>query len=82
MVLALLSLNIKALCTYGCGGGLFAVFLAIVQGTLSSALQVEHKMQHSSMALVLSKLVTMLWMLVTVYVLFKGEALAKRPLIS
>jgi O-antigen/teichoic acid export membrane protein len=52
----------------------FAVFLAIVQGTLSSALQVEHKMQHSSMALVLSKLVTMLWMLATVYVLFKGEA--------
>jgi len=50
-----------------------AVFLAIVQGTVSSALQVEHKMQHSSMGLVLSKFVTMAWMLLVVYVLYAGE---------
>ncbi len=50
-----------------------AVFLAIVQGTVSSALQVEHKMQHASMGLVLSKFVTMAWMLGVVYVIYAGE---------
>ncbi len=51
----------------------FAVLLAILQGTVSSVLQVEHKMQHSTFALVSSKLIGLAWMLAVIFWAFRGE---------
>lgn len=50
-----------------------SVFLAILHGTVSSVLQVEHKMQWSTLGLVLGKLVSMSWMLAVIFYFFAGE---------
>lgn len=57
--------------------GSFAVFLAILHGTVSSVLQVELKMQHATIGLVGSKLISMLWMLGVIYVFYVGEPSAQ-----
>ncbi len=50
-----------------------SVFLAILHGTVSSVLQVEHKMQWSTLGLVIGKLVSMSWMLAVIFYFFAGE---------
>jgi O-antigen/teichoic acid export membrane protein len=50
-----------------------SVFLTILQGTISSVLQVELKMQHATVGLVLGKVVSFGWMLATIYVFYTGE---------
>ncbi len=50
----------------------WAVFLSILQGTVSSVLQVEFKMQHATVGLVVSKLISFAWMLAVIFVFFKG----------
>jgi len=49
-----------------------SVFLSIMQGTTSSVLQVELKMQYATIGLVVGKVVSMLWMLATIYIFYKG----------
>lgn len=51
----------------------FSVFLAILHGTVSSVLQVELKMQHSTWGLVLGKLVSLLWMVAVIFHFFAGN---------
>lgn len=53
--------------------GSIAVFLSIMHGTVSSVLQVEHKMQWSTFGLVGGKLISMFWMLAVVYYFYIGE---------
>ncbi len=50
-----------------------AVFFAILQGTASSVLQVELKMQYATVALVLGKLISFGWMLAVIFYFFVGE---------
>lgn len=50
-----------------------SVFLAILHGTVSSVLQVEHKMQYSTVGLVLGKLVSLAWMAAVIFYFFMGE---------
>lgn len=50
--------------------GSMAVFLSIMHGTISSVLQVEHKMQWSTLGLVGGKIFSMLWMLAVIYVFY------------
>lgn len=50
-----------------------SVFLTILQGTLSSVLQVELKMQHTTVALVGGKLFSLVWMLAAIYYFYVGE---------
>ncbi len=51
----------------------FAVFFAILQGTVSSVLQVELKMQYATLALVSGKLLSFGWMLAVIFYFFVGE---------
>ncbi|MEK9166894.1 MAG: flippase [Patescibacteria group bacterium] len=53
--------------------GSIAVFLSIMHGTVSSVLQVEHKMQWSTFGLVGGKLISMFWMLAVVYYFYIGD---------
>ncbi|QQR54374.1 flippase [Candidatus Peregrinibacteria bacterium] len=50
-----------------------AVFFAILQGTASSVLQVELKMQYATAALVFGKLLSFGWMLAVIFYFFSGE---------
>ncbi len=50
-----------------------AVFFSILQGTASSVLQVELKMQHATVALVLGKMISFGWMLAVIFYFFVGE---------
>ncbi|MFA5855172.1 MAG: flippase [Candidatus Gracilibacteria bacterium] len=50
-----------------------AVFLAILQGTVSSILQVELKMQYATLGLVAGKIISMFWILAVVFVFYVGE---------
>ncbi len=50
-----------------------SVFLTILQGTISSVLQVELKMQHTTVALVTGKLISLTWMLATIFYFYAGE---------
>ena len=50
-----------------------AVFLAILQGTVSSVLQVELKMQYATIGLVLGKVVNLAWMAGVVFLFYKGN---------
>lgn len=50
-----------------------SVFLSILHGTVSSVLQVELKMQHSTWGLVLGKLVSLLWMVAVIFHFFAGD---------
>lgn len=50
-----------------------AVFFAILQGTVSSVLQVELKMQYATVALVAGKLLSFGWMLAVIFYFFVGE---------
>lgn len=52
--------------------GSLAVFLSIMHGTVSSVLQVEHKMQWATFGLVGGKIISMLWMLAVVYYYYVG----------
>lgn len=52
--------------------GSLAVFLSIMHGTISSVLQVEHKMQWSTFGLVGGKIIAMLWMLAVIYYYYVG----------
>lgn len=49
------------------------VFLTIVQGTISSVLQVELKMAYSTIAMVTGKLFSVLWTVLVIYYFFKGD---------
>lgn len=53
--------------------GSIAVFLSIMHGTVSSVLQVEHKMQWSTLGLVGGKIISMFWMLAVVYYFYVGD---------
>lgn len=44
-----------------------AVFFSILQGTVSSVLQVELKMQHATVGLVVGKMVSFVWMLAVIF---------------
>lgn len=50
-----------------------SVFLAIMHGTVSSVLQVELKMQHSTWGLVIGKVISLGWMVAVIFYFFKGE---------
>lgn len=50
-----------------------AVFFSILQGTASSVLQVELKMQYATVALVVGKLLSFGWMLAVIFYFFVGE---------
>lgn len=50
-----------------------SVFLAILHGTVSSVLQVELKMQYSTIGLVLGKLVSLAWMVAVIFYFFAEE---------
>lgn len=50
-----------------------SVYLAILHGTISSVLQVEHKMQWSTLGLVGGKVISMAWMLAVIYYFFAGD---------
>ncbi|MEK9159681.1 MAG: flippase [Patescibacteria group bacterium] len=50
-----------------------SVFLAIMHGTVSSVLQVELKMQHSTWGLVLGKLFSLAWMVGVIFYFFQDE---------
>lgn len=50
-----------------------AVFFAILQGTASSVLQVELKMQYATVALVVGKVLSFGWMLAVIFYFFAGE---------
>lgn len=54
--------------------GSFTVFLSIMHGTVSSVLQVEHKMQWSTVGLVLGKMVSLGWMIAVAFFFYKGNA--------
>ena len=51
----------------------FAVFLAILQGTVSSILQVELKMQYATIGLVIGKIISTVWILAVISVFYVGE---------
>lgn len=51
----------------------FAVFFSILQGTVSSVLQVELKMQYATLSLVLGKVIAFGWMLAVIFYFFVGE---------
>lgn len=51
----------------------FAVFFAIMHGTVSSVLQVELKMQYSTIGLVGGKLISMGWMIAVIFFFFAGD---------
>ncbi len=53
--------------------GSLAVFLSIMHGTVSSVLQVEHKMQWATFGLVGGKIIAMFWMLAVVYYYYVGD---------
>ncbi len=55
----------------------FAVFLSILHGTVSSVLQVELKMQYSTIGLVGSKLIGLGWMLAVIYYFYAGAPSAE-----
>lgn len=50
-----------------------AVFLSIMHGTVSSVLQVELKMQYSTIGLVGSKVLSLGWMLAVIYYFYAGD---------
>lgn len=50
-----------------------SVFLAILHGTVSSVLQVEHRMQHSTFGLVIGKAVSLVWMAAIIFYFFKED---------
>lgn len=54
-----------------------AVFLAIMHGTVSSVLQVELKMERSTIGLVGGKIISLGWMLAVIYYFFAGEPSAQ-----
>ncbi len=49
-----------------------AVFFAILQGTASSVLQVELKMQFATVGLVVGKLISLFWMLAVIFYFYAG----------
>lgn len=51
----------------------FSVFLAIMHGTVSSVLQVELKMQHSTWGLVVGKVISLAWMVAVIFYFFEDE---------
>lgn len=50
-----------------------SVFLAILHGTVSSVLQVDLKMQYSTLGLVLGKVISLGWMVAVIFYFFKDE---------